>query len=284
MIRALVEHYKNTSVQRNLQYPLIVTQEEHTWRITKDDVVELVSCNHIEADTRLILEASKSYFPVVINATDTDILVLMAYACAKKNIEQNWLMQIEIITYVNMKSIRGYYGDKFCSVFLAYHSITGCDTTSYPTNIGKIRPLSKMVKNRVMHLLYELGSSENSFKNVTSAIKFYYTITITVTCVQMYENQQVKSSVNLISDFSSVKNHVLRADLQTFVWKQCMVQNMIVPSLDGRGWCERDGKILPVWYDIPQFPPSLPRYPKKKQTGQAKKSSMTVPPCKKSKD
>ena len=33
-----------------------------------------------------------------------------------------------------------------------------------------------MVKNRAMHLLYELGCSENSFKNVTSAIKFYHTI------------------------------------------------------------------------------------------------------------
>ena len=62
-----------------------------------------------------------------------------------------------------------------------------------------------------------------------------------------------------------------------------MVPNMIVPSLDGQGWCECDGKILPVWYDIPQLPPSLPRYPKKKQTGQAKKSSTTVPPCKKTK-
>ena len=67
---------------------------------------------------------------MVIKAADTDILVLMAYACAKKNIEQDWLMQIEIDTYVSVKSIISYYGDEFCSVLPAYHSITGCDTRS----------------------------------------------------------------------------------------------------------------------------------------------------------
>ena len=39
--------------------------------------VALLPSNHIEADTRFILETSKSDLPVVIKATDTDVLVLM---------------------------------------------------------------------------------------------------------------------------------------------------------------------------------------------------------------
>ena len=45
----------------------------------------LDSCNHHEADTRLILHASKSTDPVIVRATDTDVFVLLtdAYSVMK---------------------------------------------------------------------------------------------------------------------------------------------------------------------------------------------------------
>ena len=84
LIRALVAHYKSEEVRKDLKYPVIVTEEEKTWGITTNSVMELLPCNHIEADTRLILEASKSELPVVIKATDTDVLVLMCFCTRGK--------------------------------------------------------------------------------------------------------------------------------------------------------------------------------------------------------
>ena len=51
-----------------------MTHEEKTWKITNSQVNEDLSCNHIEADSRLILKASKSKHLIVIRVTDKDVL------------------------------------------------------------------------------------------------------------------------------------------------------------------------------------------------------------------
>ena len=122
-----------------------------------------------------------------------------------------------------------------------------------------------------MDLLKTLGEDENSFRDVGDALKFYHMVmyggrpneTITDTRVRMFQSQKDKSSVNLIADEASITQHLLRADLQTYIWKQCTLQNMSMPSIDGRGWYEGDGLILPVWFTGNQFPPSLSRSKKR---------------------
>ena len=120
---------------------MLVTEERRTILITTDEVTELESCNHIEADTRLILEASKSPNDVVIRCVDTDVLMLMCYAHMKLDLRKRWVMMIDKETYVDILDIRSHFGDEVCEILPAYHSITGCDTTSFPANVGKLRPL-----------------------------------------------------------------------------------------------------------------------------------------------
>ena len=59
---------------------------------------------------------------------------------------------------------------------------------------------------------------------------------ITETRVCMYQQQKIKTSSTLISDEDSVVNYLKRSDLQCFIWKQCMKQNMIIPKQEGHGW------------------------------------------------
>ena len=125
-----------------------------------------------------------------------------------------------------------------------------------------------MLKRRQVNLLKDLGTNETSYKNLEAATQFYHTImysgkmneTITDTRVRMYEKQKVKSSMHLISDESSTQHHILRADLQTFIWRQCLSQHMVIPVIDGtRGWCVNKDIVVPVWYRTTQLPPSLIR-------------------------
>ena len=89
--------------------------------ITTDEVTELESCNHIEADTRLILEASKSPNDVVIRCADTDVLMLMCYAHMKLEIRKRWVMMIDKETYVDILDIRSV---KFClPITASLHSL-----------------------------------------------------------------------------------------------------------------------------------------------------------------
>ena len=128
---------------------------------------------HIEADTRIILEASKSMNSIVVKAEDTDILILMCYAHSMKNCTNKWIMNIDSERFVDISVIRSHFGDNVCNVLPSYHSTTGCDTTSYPLNIGKVKALKKMIQQNNVDLLSELGSSLESFKNLDSAKVFF---------------------------------------------------------------------------------------------------------------
>ena len=90
LVKAITDYYKSKSIREKLKYALVVTYEEKTWIITSNQVNEDLSCNHIEAGTRLILEASKSKHPVVKRASDTNILALMCYADQQSSSENAW--------------------------------------------------------------------------------------------------------------------------------------------------------------------------------------------------
>ena len=107
-----------------------------------------------------------------------------------------------------------------------------------------------------------MGKDENSFTDLNNALIFYHTVmysgkpseTITETRVRMFQSQKDKSSLNLMSDEASIIQHLLRADLQTYIWKHCTLQNITLPSIEGRGWYGSEGLILPVWFKGEQLP------------------------------
>ena len=75
----------------------------------------------------------------------------------------------------------------------------------------------------------------------------------------MYDQQETKSSMNLIPDKSSLLEYLKHSNLQTYKWKQCTKQNITMPALAGNGWKEQKGKIIPVWFLTSQLPPHLSR-------------------------
>lgn len=210
------------------------------------------------------MEAVKSKSNVVVKAADTDILILMVYAHVKENKSNNWYMQTDSETFVSIKSIIKHFGTDLCKSLPAYHSITGSDTTSYPANVGKIRPFKKMIKSKKETLLAKIGDSPDD-ENIADAMTFFKTVmysgkdedTITQTRAKMYAKQIIKSSANLIPDESSTIQHLKRVNLQAFIWKQCTCQNMVIPTVEGRGWNDEVSYINPVWYTIDQLPPCL---------------------------
>ena len=96
-----------------------------------------------------------------------------------------------------------------------------------------------MIEKQAFHLLKNLGSHIKSYKDVEHAKKFYQTImhsglpgeSITETTVRMHQKQKIKTSSTLISDEESIEQHLRKSDLQCFIWKRCMKQNMIIPKL-----------------------------------------------------
>ena len=177
LISSIVNCAKDVNVRRQFRVPITITELEKTWMITSTEVRLLKSNSHREADTRIILYAAKSRNPVIVRATDTDILVLLTLSWSiicKPDTE--WLMNIDHKGYVSIKSICSRIGNAVCQILPAYRAITGCDTTSYPFGIEKIKPFKQMEKLRKYHLLSQLiGSSLGSVENLSNAKLFFRT-------------------------------------------------------------------------------------------------------------
>ena len=199
-----------------------MTEEENTWLITRTKIEKLQSCNYHEADTRLIFHAEQSTAPVIIRATDTNVLILLSYGCNGCKPLHDWMMKI-YHRYISVNKLTTHFGEEVCEFLPAYHSITGCDTTSFPFRIGKIKPIKKLMKQGKSHLLSELGSSLHPVQDVTKAKCFFRTCMYSgseqerfvETRVTMYTTQKVKYSSSLLPDESSTNEYLKRSDLQT---------------------------------------------------------------------
>ena len=262
LIHFLVKFMKEN---RNLlRIPTIVTENEKSWLLTTTAVIQLDDCNHIEADTRLIYVASTADSPVVIRATDTDVLILMVFVYTEMRKHQ-WQMKIDKDSYVNIGKICDGFGTDVCKALPAFHSITGCDTVSFPFRVGKIKPLKKMIKVGATDQISTFGCDTLTDEQMVSAKEFFRSImypglkneNLTETRVRMYRNQKEKASERIIPDDSSVEQHLKRSWLQSFIWRQCLERQIAYPEIDESGWKEEDGTTIPVWYTCSQFPPDM---------------------------
>ena len=104
-IRLITEHLISDQGRTLAALPLIITRKEFTWRIIDNIVEDLDRSNHEEVDTKMVLHALREKTNVVVVASDTDVLVLMVYAYALKDIKDDWYMKIGEKKFVNVRKI-----------------------------------------------------------------------------------------------------------------------------------------------------------------------------------
>jgi len=151
-----------TYYRSKLRIPLVITEICNTWLVSPEDATLLETCNHHEANTRIVRHVSLSDKPVVIVAADTDIFVLLIYAFHKSHPSEKWFVKIEKNRYLDIGDICKTYGEEICDALPDYHSVTGYDTTSYPYKVGKVKPLKKMITQGKSNLLAPLGKQRLS--------------------------------------------------------------------------------------------------------------------------
>ena len=105
-------------------------------------MVSHLQATHEEADTRILLHAvdaeAKGYQRLIIQCKDTYVLVLLLVFAHQLSPEV-W-MKAETAkkpSYIKVHDIK--LPNEIINGLLSFHSITGCDTTSQVTGIGKKR-------------------------------------------------------------------------------------------------------------------------------------------------
>ena len=134
-------------------------EHERVIGISRNHVEELdeVYSNHEEADTRLILHIQFSIERfgtkrAVIWSPDTDVMILGVFFTQELGIEI-WFKTgtKEKVRFIPLHEISSFLGQELTLTLLAFHAITGCDSTSCFKGKGKKRSLL-VLKNSVEEL------------------------------------------------------------------------------------------------------------------------------------
>ena len=106
---------------------------------------------HEEVDVTLnsyVLQASLHMKHIQVLADDTDIFELLVYFTLYYNPTAKISMNKYNGQFIDINATVSKYGDK-CSNILATHSLSGCDSVSYPYRKGKTTALNMMLNSDV---------------------------------------------------------------------------------------------------------------------------------------
>lgn len=109
---------------------------------TTAEELETLKCNHEEADTGLLIHAKYSTHPrsrIIIQSPDTDMLVLCVTQFDEIPCEELWFSTgvKDRLRYIPVHAVSEKLRQKLCKSLPAFHALTGCDTTSSLTGVGK---------------------------------------------------------------------------------------------------------------------------------------------------
>ena len=115
LISLFVKYLKTTERRNRLKLSITVAGTSHKWSINREGCEYMFDCNHEEADTSTLLHASLAKENVVVDAKDTDVLVLLVNEYSKLLPTQEW--------------VRKYDMNKYASIWGLWYLITSNDFT-----------------------------------------------------------------------------------------------------------------------------------------------------------
>ena len=269
LIQLIVKYMETGEGMSQLEHPYIVTAGDATFSVRDHSICMLYTCNHEEADTRLVLHALLADSDVVVVAKDTDVLILLIWAYEQSSVGKKWYMKYDHNKYADISEICKFLGPKICCTLPAVHAITGCDTTSYLYKVGKVKVLKKLLQaERKTDLLTDLGKDDAVSEMILeNAKEFVRTVLYSgkqresyiETRIRLYQEMKMKSSMSLPPDPDSVVQVIKRAHYQAYFWRRCIEINVeMIPFANyGWKWCEEQELVVPVWFTGDQLPPSL---------------------------
>ena len=74
-----VRYFSTQNFKSRFKVNLHFTESTNTWEIKPSGINMLFTCNHQEADTHIVLRASRYIKPVIIKATGVLVLLTHAY-------------------------------------------------------------------------------------------------------------------------------------------------------------------------------------------------------------
>ena len=234
----------------------------------------LLKCTHEEADDRVLFHVNHAvnvgrFGSVVVASSDTDIFVSAAHHFNKlmyNDLQELWLIsgRSESRSVVPINDLVDAMDPDFIEVLPAIHALTGCDTTS---KFGtKSKAVIEGMKNGY-NLLYTFGRDEINDQMIADAEKFLLSF-ITNHKVDTFDELQyiVYHEKHLQFDIerfpptsASVRQHILRAYIQCYIWLHApFLQDIQLNLLDYGYALDENGNLVPLLTEEVSLPEEFP--------------------------
>ncbi|MES9881882.1 MAG: hypothetical protein ABW185_13470, partial [Sedimenticola sp.] len=227
------------------------------------DITQLQGC-HEEADTRIVLHCINSATEtIVVSARDTDVLLLLIAHYPDIRCQDLWMRAgtsqqpkfISITKIVETSCL----DSSDAKLLLPFHSITGCDTTSFLAGHSKKTALRTFYQHK--DLLRNLGvdplTEETLDKAETFVCRLYKVADVSTTDkarVILFKKAMRPEILPPTSD--AVRLHVKRAHFQALVWLQATALRPTITSPTTLGWEIKNGHMTPTLTSLPPVPES----------------------------
>ena len=254
-------------------FTMVLGIEAQAICVTNNGVTDHLRCpNHEEADTRIIAhiaslpEASK----VVVQATDTDILMLCLYHYPRlKNISHLWVEKNDIYLPIHdlvnkIASSLGKNALELTETLLAAYVLSGCDSVSYPFKRGKKRAakvaIQRVGKMSTLANFEPVDVADIDEKVFGEARDFFCHLYSTVTSSSLNvlrahlfasHKQDIRS---LPPTEDAFKFHVLRSLAQFSLYRQASLCNPTLLPPERYGRRLENGALVPVMKTLPAKP------------------------------
>jgi uncharacterized LabA/DUF88 family protein len=231
-----------------------------------DGMLELstLEATHEEADTRIVLHAIhcsqvSACTSIVILASDTDVLLLLISFFSEID-RHLWMIAG---TFLKPKNIpvhvvveKNFSSSELRKHLVAFHSLTGCDTTSYFYGISKKSSLCVFRDN--YELLEGLGEGELTDQKIKECEKFicklYNQEAETTDAVRNVLFGKSKSPENMPPTSDALCMHIKRAHYQALIWRQANICKPLLPCPTEMGWKLDDGCLVPILMNLDPIP------------------------------
>lgn len=153
-----------------------------------------------------------------------------------------------------------------CNALPALHALTGCDSNSSLAGVGKKKAWELLKQSNVhQESLSLLG--QDPLIDGTIANKCEAFICDLYPCPRKSQStaderryvlfRQKQKNEKLPPTSDSLRQHMQRANYQTYVWRHSLTAMQILPSPVGHGWTLEDGILQPVLMTKDPAPKSL---------------------------
>lgn len=221
--------------------------------------VENLTCDHVEADTRLLLHADHAKLThqnIVLKCSDTDVLIitislgfmiaanLFILKCSGQN-----------SNVISIANIHEAFSKPVCKALIGLHVFTGCDSVSSFKGKGKLAAIKiMMASEEFLEAFIQLGSEWSVSDDLVRVLeKFICHLYGQVGCTSVdncrYNWLRLgnQSDSTLPPNKDSLLQHILRANYQAAIHRRSLQSLIGAPTPLLHGWRMENGNLTVHW-------------------------------------